>query len=73
MIKIILCGLLITALFISGCKLQTTNVNTDDIPNFDWNEWNDKQIEKEKQEKNIIHPPIAVKKYNDYISSLSNK
>ena len=71
MIKIVLCGLLITALFISGCKLQETKSKGDDIKGFDWNEWNDKQ--NDIQEENITHPPIAVEKYNKYITSISNR
>jgi len=54
MIKIILCSLLILALFI-------------------WNDWNNKQIEKEMQEENITHPPMDVESYNAYIESLKAK
>jgi len=72
MIKIILCSLLILALFISGCNLQEIT-NVDDIKGFDWNDWNNKQIEKEMQEENITHPPMDVESYNAYIESLKAK
>jgi len=71
MIRIILCSLLILTLFISGCNLQENT--TDDIKGFDWNDWNNKQIEKAKQDENITHPPMDVESFNAYIKSLKAK